>query len=141
MDLESSQYIVIPIVAWLVAQGGKYIIQAFKTGDYKKTSMLYKSGGMPSSHSAVVVSLAVAIGLTEGFQSALFGLSAVLAGIVIYDAVNVRRAVGEQGAVLSELSKDKKGLTFFTAKGHTLPQVIVGGMLGFLVSVIMLQFL
>ncbi|MGD8374092.1 MAG: divergent PAP2 family protein [Candidatus Woesebacteria bacterium] len=141
MSLEPFQYILIPVAAWIAAQGGKYALQALKRGDYKQADLLYKSGGMPSSHSAVVVSLATTIGLTEGFQSAQFGLSAVLASIVIYDAINVRRAVGEQGDALFALTKDKKELTFFTAKGHTLPQVIAGGTLGFLASVIMLQFL
>lgn len=140
MDIISA-YIAIPIVAWIAAQGGKYALQAFKTDNRTKASLLYESGGMPSSHSAVVVSLVTVIGVTEGFQSPLFGLSAVFAAIVIYDAINVRRAVGEQGMVLKALVKDDQKMDFFTAKGHTLPQVIAGSALGFLVAVIMLQFL
>lgn len=140
MDIISA-YIAIPIVAWIAAQGGKYALQAFKTGNHTKTSLLYKSGGMPSSHSAVVVSLTTVIGVTEGFQSPLFGLSVVFAAIVIYDAINVRRAVGEQGVVLKSIVKENHKINFFTAKGHTLPQVIAGGALGFIVAVIMLQFL
>ena len=59
-------YLIVPLLAWVVAQGGKYVYAVIKTRSIKVFNKLYVSGGMPSAHSATVVSLAVYIGLEEG---------------------------------------------------------------------------
>jgi acid phosphatase family membrane protein YuiD len=102
---------------------------------------------MPSSHSANVTALAVTVGMLNGFGSALFGIAAGFAAIVMYDAMHVRRAVGEQGTVLrkiierdaklelevSELLRkkpaDKLRKPYFT-RGHRGIEVAVGGIIG-----------
>ena len=61
------------------------------------------SGGMPSSHSAFVCSLATAVGLTDGLDSASFAISLALAAVVMYDASGVRRAAGKQAKILNQL--------------------------------------
>jgi len=68
--------------------------------------LVFSTGGMPSSHSAAVTSLATAIGIQEGFGSNMFAIACVLAVIVMYDATGVRRQAGEQAVMLNMLAKD-----------------------------------
>jgi uncharacterized protein len=102
---------------------------------------IFVTGGMPSSHSAFVVSLATIIYLQEGITTA-FAVSLVLAFIVVRDAYGVRRTVGEEGIVLHDIMKKVKlkKKTHF-AMGHTPKQVLVGSLIGFVVSVLVYYFL
>ncbi|MBI2665953.1 divergent PAP2 family protein, partial [Candidatus Woesearchaeota archaeon] len=98
------------------------------------------TGGMPSSHSAFVVSLATIVYLTEGVSTA-FAISLVLALIVLRDAFGVRRTVGEEGVLLTQVIhklRIKKQTHF--SMGHTPAQVIVGSVLGFLSSLLVYYF-
>ena len=99
--MEVNPYIFVPVIAWLLAQWIKFSIQAFK-GEIN-FRYLYASGGMPSVHSAVVTALFVTTWLGQGSMSPLFGITAILAGIVIYDSLGVRRSTGEQAIVLNAL--------------------------------------
>ena len=97
---------------------------------------LFVTGGMPSSHSAFVVSLATIIYLVEGTSTA-FAISLILAMIVLRDAYGVRRAVGEEGVIINKiLKKVKMNTDTHFAMGHTPMQVIVGSLLGFAVSLL-----
>ena len=125
------------LVAVLLAGFGTQLIKL--TIDWFKHKSLswhdlVSTGGMPSSHSAFVVSLATAVYLEEGTTTA-FAISLVLAFIVLRDAFGVRRTVGEEGHVINKiLLKVKiKTVTHFSM-GHTPIQVVVGSVLGFLVS-------
>ena len=142
MHIELSSYIVAPIIAWILAQTFKYLGQAYKVSSFRDLSFFYKSGNMPSSHAALMLSLLTVVGVKDGTGSALFAVVGVLAMIVLYDAVNVRRAVGEQGQVLHELAK-KAGLkpTFHMAMGHRISEVTVGSLLGVVTAVGVLQFM
>jgi len=75
---------------------------------YKKwvPSLLFSTGGMPSSHSAFVTALALALALTEGITSPLFAISFVLAGVVIHDAIGVRREAGKHATVLNQMAQE-----------------------------------
>ncbi|MBI4980146.1 divergent PAP2 family protein [Candidatus Woesearchaeota archaeon] len=97
---------------------------------------LVVTGGMPSSHSAFVVSLATIIYLEEGTSTA-FAISLVLAFIVVRDAFGVRRTVGEEGVVINEMIQKLKlkDKTHFSM-GHTPLQVTVGSVLGFVIAVL-----
>ena len=106
----------------------------------------FGDGGMPSSHSAVVASLATAIGLHSGWGSPLFAVAAILAVIVMHDATGVRQETGKQARVINDLvkmlqAKERGELTpAETLKefvGHTGPQVLVGMLCGILIAVIM----
>jgi acid phosphatase family membrane protein YuiD len=99
--MQLNPYIFIPFVAWLLAQWIKFSIKAF-TGEFN-LRYLYASGGMPSVHSAVVTSLFVTTWVDQGAMSPLVGITAILAGIVIYDSLGVRRSTGEQAIVLNAL--------------------------------------
>ncbi|TYR78710.1 divergent PAP2 family protein [Priestia megaterium] len=93
------------LLAIFFAQFVKVPLQflAIKRWDWR---LLFSTGGMPSSHSAAVTSLATAIGLTEGVDSSVFGLATIFAIIVMFDAKGVRRHAGEQATVLNKLVED-----------------------------------
>lgn len=131
-----SPYIIVIIASWLVAQGAKYIIIAIKSRNFDHFRQLYLSGNMPSAHSATIVSVATLIGCREGFESAVFGLAMTMAGIVMYDAIMVRRSVGEQGLAIQELIKHAKYGVLLprAAKGHTPLEVLVGAALGVIIG-------
>lgn len=132
-----SVYLVAAIAAWLSAQLIKTGLQVAKTGK-SGLGAFVKSGNMPSSHTAIMVALLVTLGFKDGVGSAIFAVTAVVTLVIVYDALNVRRAVGEQGKVLKELSPKTK---FFTAEGHKISEVIAGAILGVIVALVVLQIL
>jgi len=135
-------YLYVPIIAWLIAQIIKTVIEVIK-GD-ADVKYLYASGGMPSAHSAVVVSLAGYTFYHQGANSPLFGVTAIIAGIVMYDSFGVRRSSGEQAKTLNKLIGEmarngnlRKPDDFAKLRevlGHQPLEVIVGAMLGALVA-------
>jgi acid phosphatase family membrane protein YuiD len=100
------------------------------------------TGGMPSAHSAIVSALATSVAMVEGLDSVVFGISAVLAFIVMFDAAGLRRSVGKQAIVLNRIAKELKeqrSIADFEhdlreSIGHTILQVIVGACIGVAVS-------
>ena len=86
--MDGTLYIVAPVAGWLVAQGIKFVLTLRKDG--VTLTDAFQSGGMPSSHSAFMVALTTVIGLNEGFDSAIFGLSLAITAIVMYDARELR---------------------------------------------------
>ncbi|MFZ1257961.1 MAG: divergent PAP2 family protein [Candidatus Saccharimonas sp.] len=133
-----SPYLLVVVISWLVAQGAKYLVVAARTKNFSHIRQLYLSGNMPSAHSATVVSVATIIGLYNGLDSAIFGLAAVVAAIVMYDAVMVRRSVGEQGLAIQEIIKIAKSGVVLprAAKGHTPLEVLVGALLGVVIGIV-----
>ena len=135
-----SPYLIAVLASWFIAQGAKYLIVALKNKDFTAFRNLYLSGNMPSAHTATVVSIATVIGLSQGIDTAIFGLAATFAAVVMYDAIMVRRSVGEQGLALQELIKatrDNTGVVLpRAAKGHTPLEVLVGAMLGVSVGLV-----
>lgn len=135
-----SPYLLTIIISWVVAQGVKYAVVVAKSRSFGSFRHLYLSGNMPSAHSATVVSMATFVGLVHGFESALFGIAAMVAAVVMYDAVMVRRSVGEQGSAIQALIKLAKGEEHVviprSAKGHTPVEVLVGACLGMLIGVV-----
>lgn len=133
-----SPYLITIFVAWLGSHFIKYVIDLTKDEKRKFRSQLFTSGGMPSSHSATVVSLATIIGLRDGFESGLFGIAVIFALIVMYDATKVRRSSGEQGIAISEMiNKLKIGVKPpRIAKGHSPLEVAMGSILGALIGLV-----
>lgn len=130
--IELSPYIIAIIIAWVTAQGTKYIVHAVKTRSLTAFRQLYISGNMPSSHSATAVALATVVGLRDGTGSAVFAVAALFAAVVMYDAVMVRRSSGEQGTAIGALISELKSKVRLprAAKGHEPLEVIVGALLG-----------
>jgi acid phosphatase family membrane protein YuiD len=133
-----SVYLIAIVAGWVVAQGLKYLVRAIQTRNFGSYRQLYLSGNMPSAHTATVVALTTIIGWKEGIDSALFGIAAMLAGIVMYDAIMVRRSSGEQGVAVQQLIKELKSKVHLprAAKGHSPAEVVVGLILGIIVGTV-----
>ncbi len=107
---------------------------------------LVTTGGMPSSHTALVVGLTTSVGLTQGWTNPLFDVSLVFSFIVMYDAAGVRRAAGRQAKVLNEIvSELQHDLKFSMPRlqellGHTPREVVGGAILGIVVAFVAFQF-
>ena len=133
--LFENRILVASFIAWAIAQLTKTIYELIRYRELR-LNRLVSSGGMPSSHSALVMGLATATGRIAGFDSALFAISLVLAVIVMYDAAGVRRAVSIQARILNQMIDEAfQGKPFAEKRlreliGHTPTQVIVGGLLG-----------
>ena len=127
--------LVIPIIAWIVAQILKTIIQSLRDKHLNIRYMI-SAGGMPSAHAALVCALATTIVILFGISSGLFAISAILAVVVMYDATGVRQAVDKQTVVLNHLMdnfpKTKHEFEFILRQlvGHTRLQVVMGAILG-----------
>ncbi len=135
------RYLIIPFATWFFIQLFKLIYDLVTTKKFNFKRIL-GAGGMPSSHSAVVIALATMIGKNYGVNSAIFGLSLVFSFVVMYDAAGVRRAAGKQAKLLNKIVQTP-GLTNVevTEKlqevlGHTPVQVFVGAIIGLIVGLI-----
>jgi len=130
---------VLKLVFYLITNKNKKKWDAVET-------MLWRTGGMPSSHSAVVCSLATAIGIYEGIASTYFIISLIFALVVLRDSVGVRRAAGLQAKALNNLGKqlakftDQEYRSVKEIQGHTPLEVLVGSCLGILIAVIFYIF-
>lgn len=130
-----NRILVASFIAWAIAQLSKTLYELIR---YRKLrlSRLVSAGGMPSSHSALVMGLATATGRVAGIDSAVFAVSLVLAAIVMYDAAGVRRAVSIQARILNQMIDEAfQGKHFAEQRlreliGHTPTQVLVGALLG-----------
>ena len=139
LKIFTNKYIVLPVVLWAMIQLFKFLADLIKN---KKVNFkrLFGAGGMPSSHSAVVCSLAAMIGKDLGYDSAIFGLSVIVACVVMYDAAGVRRAAGKQATVLNkilntpDLSNVEVQEKLVEVLGHTPVQVFVGAIIGIVVG-------
>ena len=129
-------------IAWAVAQISKTIYELIRQRKLV-VSRLVSSGGMPSSHSALVTGLATATGRIMGLNSAAFAITVVLAGIVMYDAAGVRRAVRIQARIINQMIDEAfQGHPMAEKRlreliGHTPIQVIAGGLLGIGIGLLM----
>ena len=132
--------LVTALFAWLTAQIMKILVMILLTKRFD-IKMLITAGGMPSSHSAMVTSIATAIGKIEGWHSPVTALAVVLALIVMYDAAGVRRSAGRHAEIIniiiSELFQQKRIIKEDKLKeliGHTPIEVLVGGLWGILIA-------
>lgn len=134
-------YILPPFLAWFVAQMAKLAQTSIKERGLNLRS-LADPGGMPSSHSALVMALTTAIGRIQGLTSPLFAISLVFSFVVLYDAQGVRRAAGRQAEALNRLIEDvfhSRGVREERLRevlGHTPFEVVVGAALGIAMGLI-----
>ena len=141
-EIFSNKYLGIPILTWFFIQTFKVVWDLVTTRKFNFKRIL-GAGGMPSSHTAVVMSLSTLIGREYGFNSPLFALSMVFAFIVMYDAAGVRRAAGKQARLLNKII-ETPGLSDIEVQeklvevlGHTPTQVIVGAIIGIIVGAVL----
>ena len=131
----TNKYVYIPFLLWFFIQLFKLIWDLVKEKKFNFKRIM-GAGGMPSSHSAVVCSLATLIGKYEGCNSAIFGLAAIFALVVMYDAAGVRRSAGKQAKLLNKIVQTP-GLQTVEVKeklvealGHSPKEVFVGAVIG-----------
>ena len=136
-----NKYIIVPLLTWFFIQLFKLIYDLVTTRKFNFKRIL-GAGGMPSSHSAVVVSLATMIGKDIGVDTPLFALAMAFALVVMYDAAGVRRAAGKQARLLNKIVQTP-GLSGLEVQeklvevlGHTPFQVLVGALIGLAVGLI-----
>ena len=91
IQLIHNRYIVVPFLLWIAVQSSKVIIELIVTGKFNFKRIM-GAGGMPSSHTAIVVSLTTLVGKHEGVGSAIFAVCLIFSLVVMYDATGVRRA-------------------------------------------------
>jgi len=139
-DFFANRVVIAAFAAWAIAQGLKVILTLVISRRFD-VSRIVGSGGMPSSHSALVCAMVTAIGFIEGFSSSIFALGSCFAAVVMYDAAGVRRSTGKNAAVLNHLLDGLAGNGFVFDEerlkelvGHTPIQVLAGALLGILVG-------
>ena len=142
MDFWKENVIVTCLLSWFTAQFIKVILTLIKDRkiDFRR---FVGAGGFPSSHAALVTSLATSVGLIDGFSGTEFAITVVLALVVMYDAAGVRRAAGQQARILNKIveeweksdlaSKDKRLKELL---GHTPKEVIAGAILGIIIALV-----
>jgi len=127
------------LLSWFLAQAVKIPIYFFQAGKWN-FALLFASGGMPSSHSAMVSAASYAIGLFYGFDTPLFAVAAVIAMIVIHDATGVRREAGRQAAAINSILEDLARGKFAGQEklremlGHTPIEAFSGMFLGLAIA-------
>ncbi|NBJ91216.1 divergent PAP2 family protein [Parablautia muri] len=145
-ELLQNQIFISAVLGWLVAQVLKTLIHLIITKQFLMERMV-GGGGMPSSHSATVCALATSVGIKYGGGSFEFAVTAMVAIIVMYDAMGVRRETGKQGRVLNEMMEVlmnmgkqisvEERLKEFV--GHTPLQVLMGAILGIIIAAIVMN--
>lgn len=134
----------VALLSWLCAQICKTLINYLMNGKFE-AERLYGAGGMPSSHSALVCSLFIATAKKTGISSTEFAFAFVLAAIVMYDAMGVRRSAGEHAKLLNKLldewmpedeSTPMQMKRLKEKLGHTPFEVLSGALLGILIAIL-----
>ncbi|HOJ92952.1 MAG TPA: divergent PAP2 family protein [Dictyoglomaceae bacterium] len=144
LDLLRNPIFVIPIFIAILTQVVKGTIRSIQEKRLIRRAF-FEWGGMPSSHSALVVSLSLIIGLKNGFDSSIFILSTFFAGFVIADAIGVRLASEEQAKVINKIlrneieDKELKNIRLKESIGHTPIEAFIGGIIGFVLAYLIYQ--
>ena len=135
-----NQVLLVSLAASLIAQTLKLVVEY---AIHRKVNfrVLMETGGMPSSHAALVTALATGVGQVRGWDSIEFAIATIFAIIVMYDAAGVRQAAGQQARIINqivdELFQEHKEISEDRLKellGHTPKQVIVGCLLGIAIA-------
>ena len=140
--LAANRALWVALAAWLAAQLLK-TLRALLLTHKLDLSYIASSGGMPSSHSALVTGLATGIARLDGLGSTSFALAAVFAGVVMYDAAGVRLAVSKQARILNLMLDDffhERGINeqrLHELIGHTPVQVFAGAILGIIMGILL----
>jgi len=135
------RYVLPPLLAWFIAQVMKVIISSSRQRRLN-LRVLAETGGMPSSHSAIVAGLTTGIGRIDGVGSAGFAIALIFSIVVMYDAQGVRRAAGRQAALLNQIANELlaghqiQQVRLRELLGHTPVEVLVGAALGVVIGLL-----
>lgn len=135
-----SKILVIALVAWFAAQAIKVLITLIRDKRFE-LSKFFESGGMPSSHTSLVIAMTTAVGRFEGFTSTLFAISVVFSLVIMYDATGIRQAAGKQAKILNQMIQDLyrhqyTGSHLKELLGHTPKEVFAGAILGIAIGML-----
>lgn len=138
----SNPYLNCAVLGWFIAQAIKGVAESII--DRKlRLDRFFGSGGMPSSHSAMVTAIVSMIFIQKGFSSVEFAIAASFAFITVYDAANVRYEVGEQAKIINQIIEnwniddfEIRSKRFKELMGHTKLEVAMGCILGCTISII-----
>jgi len=128
------------MAGWFLAQVLKIPVDCIRERRWN-WALFFAAGGMPSSHSCLVTSTAMAVGLHYGFDSPLFAIAVALAMVVVYDATGVRRQAGMQAQKINVLVEELlKGHAINEQHlreviGHTPLEALGGVLLGLTVAI------
>ena len=142
-DLFGNFFLISVISAWLIAQLIKVFTGMFRERSFSVVTLLFSTGGMPSSHTASVIALMTAAALHYGLGSFAFAASFLLAMVVMIDATGVRRETGEQAKILNRMmvqlfeakNSEEWNRTLKELVGHTPLQVLAGAGVGLIVPI------
>ena len=126
------------LLSCLLAQFFKIIFNFFSVGEIR-FGIMFETGGMPSSHSALITGATSGLGFQLGFDNPIFALAIAISLIVMYDASGVRKSAGLQAAEINKLSTKLDPNSEVNLKetlGHTKSEVIVGSLLGPLITLL-----
>ena len=132
MNIIQTYPVLIPFIAMLLAEALKALIDLVRA---RKKIRFISPGGMPSGHSAFVGALVVVAARRAGIESDLFMISAVIALVVMYDAIHLRNEAGKHARILNAL---KPEANLEESLGHTHLQVLMGAVLGALIAFLLL---
>ncbi|QGG46204.1 divergent PAP2 family protein [Heliorestis convoluta] len=131
--------IITPLLAVVLAQAIKFILESIQQGEIL-WFRFFEPGGMPSSHTALVVSLVTAIAYRHGIASDLFAIAVVFSSVVIFDAMGVRRSAGDHARTLNQLlnimgfRRHPDDGPLKEQLGHSPTEVLAGALLGFIIA-------
>lgn len=138
-ELLQNRVLIASVAAWVVGQSLKFPLEYILNKRWN-WGIMFSSGGLPSSHSALVTAVALSIGFQDGFDTPIFALAVAIAMIIIYDAAGVRRQAGFHAERINEIMKNFIESRRFPEEdlkemlGHTPFEVITGVILGVLIS-------
>jgi uncharacterized protein len=144
MDLVKYNIFLVPIIVGCIVQLTKFIVYSTKHGWNIRYALTH--GHMPSAHTGFIVSLVASVGIYEGVTSGAFAIAVAFAVIVIDDAVRLRVILGDQGRYLNSLIQMldidiKKFPRLKERVGHRVSEVIIGGIYGFLLTILLAKVL
>lgn len=138
--------LIIPLIAGVGTQVIKFLLQAMR-GELR-WSTLQEYGGMPSAHTAFVVSLTTVVGLHDGWRSTSFAISTIFSLLIVRDAIGFRQFLGQHGKILNILIRElprrdesRTPIQLVERLGHTPLQAIVGGVIGLVAGLLLYQWL
>ena len=140
-----NKVLMIPLMVLLITQVFKTIYFSIKNRKIDLFTLI-TTGGLPSSHSALVSSLSTVVAKVNGITSTEFAITVILAMIVMYDASGIRKAAGEHAKILNEMLEEKE---YYNSKeykklkellGHTKLEVFVGFLTGIILTIIIFNF-
>jgi hypothetical protein len=138
-DLLVNHALLAALIAWALAQAIKLPIEYLRARQWN-WAVLFRVGGMPSSHSALVTGVAYGVGATAGFDTAVFAVAAVLALIIVYDAAGIRRQAGLHAEVINHIIRELleghslHGEELREVLGHSPGEAFAGAVFGLVVT-------